>query len=41
LIVFIKKWRHCPDVPPLNDTSYNLVKEGINGPKRVYTGTNY
>jgi hypothetical protein len=29
------------DVPPLNDTRYNVVKGGINGQERVHTGTNY
>ena len=29
------------DVPPENDTSYNLVKRGINGKERVHTGTDY
>ncbi len=29
------------DLPPENDTSYNIVKGGIDGQERLYTGTNY
>jgi len=28
-------------LPPENDTSYNLVKGGTNGQKRIQVGTNY
>jgi hypothetical protein len=30
------------DLPPGNDTNYNIVKRGkTNGQKRVHTGANY
>ena len=29
------------DVPPENDTSYNLIKGGINDQKGLYTGTDH
>ena len=29
------------DLPPENDTSYNIVKGGIYGQKKVHTGTNH
>jgi len=29
------------DVPPGNDTRYNIVKGGIDGKKKVHTGTNH
>jgi len=32
---------HNIDLPPENDTRYNIVKGGINGQKRVHPGTNH
>ena len=29
------------DVPPLDDTRYNLIKGGINGQKGIHAGTNH
>ena len=29
------------DLPPENGTRYNIVRRGINGQKRVHTGTDY
>ena len=29
------------DLPPENDTSYNIVKRGINGQKRIHTRANH
>ncbi len=29
------------DLPPENDTRYNLIKGGINGQKRIHTGANH
>ena len=28
-------------LPPRNDTSYNLIKGGVNGQKGIYTGTDH
>jgi hypothetical protein len=41
VIITIIFQRTKTDVPPENDTRYNVVKGGINGQERVHTGTNY
>ena len=36
-----KSWFHLPDLPPENESNYNIVKEEIDGQKVIHTGADH